>query len=306
MTTKRRFGIGPIVLLAIVATGCATKTRLPVTDRVRGDLGVVAVVMSADSPPDATLAYPVPSRAAAATVGASAGLGAGVLAGAACFGSYGLLWPACLVALWTPVMMTTGAVEGAVKGVSISDFRDSAVAIKDAAREPEPARSLGEHVVGEATGRLGEGRARFVSDAPRPARRHVEGATTVLELRLSRVALERAPNPGPLAKCGPSFSVELLIDAPLVLLVEVRARLFRAADESIVWEGEFTQRAGSQKLTEWGRDNAAEFRRERDRALTALAEEIGATVFGPAPPASVSPAEPAPPSQSVSSWEDWI
>jgi hypothetical protein len=277
---------------------------------VRSDLGVVAVVMSGDSAPEVTLAYPVPSRAGAATVGAGAGLGVGVAAGAGCLGSYGLLWPACLVAVWTPVMMATGAVEGTVKGVPISDLRASVVAIKEAAREPAPVLGLGERVAGEATQRLGSGRGRFVPDlggragaAPgRSAALAGAGVGTVLELRVARVALERASHPRPLETYGPSFSVERLIDAPLTLVVEVRARLLRAADGSELWGDEFTHRAGDRKLTEWGRDGAAQFRDERDRALARLADDVAGAVFGPAPapsapPSFVPPSEPAPPAE---------
>jgi len=86
--------------------------------------------------------------------------------------------------------------------------------------------------------------------------------------------------------------VERLIDAPLTLVVEARVRVLCAADRMTLYEGAFTHRAGGQKFTEWGREGAAAFRRERESALAAVAEDIASTIFGlaPAPPESTPPA----------------
>lgn len=283
----RSLVLGQIALLLVASAGCAAKTtRPPMPDHVPNELGAVAVV-APPARPESSFAYPVPSRAGAAAVGAGAGLGAGVLAGAACF--VPPLAPACLLVYWTPVMVVTGGVEGAVKGVPIAEFKVSAASLRDAAGEPDLARSLAERVATEAARRVGEGRVRFTADAlpeggagsarsPGPAG---VGVDTVLEVRLERLGLKRVvrDNPG----YGWSFSVESLIDAPLTLVVEARVRVLRAADGMTLYKGAFTHRAGGQKFTEWGREGAAAFRRERDLALAAVAEDIASTIFGPAP-----------------------
>ncbi len=293
----RSLVLAQVALLLVASAGCAAKTtRPPMPDRVRNELGAVAVV-APPVRPESSLAHPVPSRAGAAAAGASAGLGVGVLAGAGCLGTAGLAWPACLVAVWTPVMVVTGGIEGAVKGVSIAEFKMSAASLRDAAGELDLARSLAELVATAASRRVGEGRVRFAADAlpeagagsvgyPAPA-----GADTVLEVRLGRLGLERAASHSAAWRYGWSFSVERLIDAPLTLVVEARVRVLRAADRMTLYEGAFTHRAGGQKFTEWGREGAAAFRRERELALAAVAEDIASTIFGlaPAPPESTPP-----------------
>src|SRR5712692_2060469 len=115
MRMPRSLVLAQVALLLVASAGCAAKTtRPPMPDRVRNELGAVAVV-APPVRPESSLAHPVPSRAGAAAAGASAGLGVGVLAGAGCLGTAGLAWPACLVAVWTPVMVVTGGIEGAVK-----------------------------------------------------------------------------------------------------------------------------------------------------------------------------------------------
>lgn len=315
MRMPRSLVLGQVVLLLVASAGCAAKTARPwMPERVRAELGAVAVVVP-PAPPEPSLAYPVPSRPGAAVAGAGAGLGAGVLAGAACLGSYGIVWPACLIALWTPVMVVTGGVEGALKGVPVAELRASASSLKDAASEPDLARSLAERVAAEASRRVGAGRVRFAADAlaeagagsPRYPALAADGVDTVLEVRLERLGLARAASHGPLPGYGLSFSVEKLIDSPLALVVKARVRVLRAADGTARYESAFTYRAGSQKFTEWGREVAAEFRRERDQALAAVAEDIARTIFGlaTAPPESASPApapdEAIPPSRGSSS-----
>jgi len=282
--------LGQVALLLVASAGCAAKTAPSVIpERVRSELGAVAVI-APPAPPGSSLSYPVPSRAGAALTGASAALGVGAVAGAACFGTLGLVWPACLIAIWTPVMVVTGVVEGASKGVPLADLRASAAALKDAVGEPDLGRRFAERVATEAQRRVGEGRVRFAADAmsdvvsPRP---DTDGVDTVLEVRLEQLALERTAG-STSSSYGPSFSVERLIDAPLALTVKAHARVLRAADGTTLYERTFTQRAGSQKFTEWGREDAAEFRRERDRALEAVAEEIASHIFGPAPLSSES------------------
>ena len=296
MRTPRVFALGHVALV-LASSGCAAKTsRQWLPEQVRSELGTVALVTSPERA-EWSFAYPVPSRAGAAAAGAGAALGVGAVAGAACFG---YVLPACLLALWTPVMVVSNGVEGAVKGVPIADMRASAASLKNAVGEPDLSSRLAERVVSEAQRRVGEGRVRAAANGLHDAagRRYAalaaEGVDTVLEVQLDRLRLERTGGSSPVSGYGLSvISVERLIDAPLAFIVEVRVRVLRAADGTVLHKTTFNRRAGSQKFTDWGREDAAQFRGERDRALESIAEEIAEEIFGPVP----APPEPTTTSQ---------
>ena len=299
MRTLRPFALGHVALALVASTGCAAKTRQWLPQQIRSELGTVAVVTSPE-PPDSSFAYPVPSRAVAAATGAGAALGVGAMAGVACFA---YVWPACLLAAWTPVMMVANGVEGAVKGVPIADLRASAVSLKNAAGEPDLSSRFAERVASEAHRRVGEDRVRLATNRLLDAgNRHyaalaAEGVNTVVEVQIDRLRLERAPSASAFSGYGPSIiTVEKLIDAPLAFTVEARVRVLRAADSTVLYKAAFTRRAGHQKFTEWGREDAAQFKSERDRALESIADEIAGELFGavPAPPEPTATPEPTP------------
>ena len=311
MRTLRTIALAHVAVLLIASSGCATKTtRQWMPEQVRAELGTVAVVTSPERP-EWSFAYPVPSRAGAAATGAGAALGVGAAAGAVCLGSSGYVVPACFIAVWTPVMMVTNGFEGAVKGVPISDVRASAASLKNAAAEPELATRLAERVASEGRRRLGEGRIRLAADGLpdtgnlRYAALASEGVDTVLEVQLDRLQLQRAVTVGALSGDGYGWSlisVEKLIDAPLEFTIAGRVRVLRATDGTVLYKTTFDRRAGHQKFTEWGREDAAQFRGERDRALESIAEEIAGEIFGlvPAPPEPTA-TEPATTSGSSAS-----
>jgi hypothetical protein len=270
------------------------------TEQVRSELGTVAVIASPEAP-GSSFAYPVPSRAGGAVTGVGAALGVGAVAGAACLG---YVLPACLVALWTPVMMVANGVEGAVKGVPIADLRASAASLKNAAGEADLSRRFAERVASEAQRRVDANRIRIRVAATGPAdsgnQRYAalaaEGIDTVLEVQLDRLQLERAESSSVFSGYGPSpLTIEKLIDAPLAFTAEARVRVLRAADGAVLYRTLLNRRAGHQKFTEWGREDAAQFRGERDRALESIADEIAGEIFGavPAPPEPATTPEPA-------------
>jgi hypothetical protein len=300
MRTPRSLVLGHVALLLVACSGCAAKTtRQWLPEQVRSELGTVAVVTSRE-PPDSNFAYPVPSRAGAAATGAGAALGVGALAGAACLG---YVWPACLLAVWTPVMVMANGVEGAVKGVPIADLRASAASLKNAGGEPDLSSRFAERVASEAHRRVGGDRVRLATNGlPDAGHRGyialaAEGVDTVLEVEIDRLRLERVPSPSAFSGYGPSLiTIEKLIDAPLEFAVETRVRLLRASDGTVLYKAAFTRRAGRQKLT-GGREDADQFRSERDRALESIAEEIAGKLFGPVP----TPPEPAATSEPTTS-----
>ena len=308
MKMLRPLAVGHVALVLLASTGCAAKTRQWLPGQVRSELGTVAVVTSPE-PPDSSFAYPVPSRAGAAATGAGAALGVGALAGAACF-LY--VWPACLLALWTPVMMVTNGVEGAVKGVPIADMRASAVSLKNAAGESDLSSRFAARVVSEAHRRVGEDRARFATNALpgsgnlRYATLAAEGVDTILEVQIDRLRLERTVSHTGASGYGPSIiSIEKLIDSPLAFRVEARVRVLHAADGKVLYEAVYDCRAGYQKFTEWGREDAVEFRGERDRALESIAQEIAGEIFGPVPatPEPATTSEPTTTSENTAAVE---
>lgn len=288
MKTVRALAVGPVALLVIASSGCAARTARPwMSEQLRSELGRVAVVTLPEQP-ESSFAYPVPSKAGAVVIGAGAALGVGAVAGAGCF-AYVL--PACLIALWTPVMMVTNGVEGAVKGVPIADLRASAVSLKNAAGEPDLSSRFAGRVASEALRRVGEDRVRLVANGrPDAGDRHyaalaAEGVDTVVEVQIDRLRLARAPSTSAFSGYGPSvITVEKLIDAPLEFTVEARVRVLRATDGTVLYKAAFNRRAGHQKFTEWGREDAVQFRSERERALESIAEEIAGEIFGPVPP----------------------
>ena len=73
MRMPRRFVFGQVVMLLLASAGCAAKTTRPwMPERVRAELGAVAVVVP-PAPPERSLAYPVPSRPGAAVAGGARG-----------------------------------------------------------------------------------------------------------------------------------------------------------------------------------------------------------------------------------------
>lgn len=267
--------------------GCAPRTTPLLAESLRASLGEVAVV-SAEAPPDRHFSRPVPGGVGAGAVGVGVGLGAGVLGGAACFASFGYFWPACAAALWTPVMMVTGGVEGAVKGVSLADLHEASEALELTASEAFVqdelrdelvrliSRQSGERVV---TARLGRGPATLTAGADYRSLAD-EGANSVIEVTVLSLDLERISIPGKVPTYGPSFSIQRLIDPPLILRVRARARLVRAVDGTELYAHAFVHDSPIRSYLEWGRDNARAFREARQYAVEVIAREIVAAVIG--------------------------
>jgi hypothetical protein len=295
MRTRRTVALGHVALL-LVASGCAARTVRPsIPDDIRAGLGTVAVIPSAERP-EWSFAYPVPSRAGAALTGAGAALGLGAAGGAACLAYFA---PGCLLALWTPVMVVTNGVEGAVKGAPVADVWSSAAALRTAASEPDLSIRLAERVASGAQSRAGEARIRFATNGLPDrgkadyAALSAEGVDTVLEVQLERLQLKRTSSGR--STYGPSvISIEGLINAPLEFTIVARVRVLRASDGVVLYKTAFDYRTASQKFTDWGRDGAAQFRDERDRALESIAREIVRDIFGPEPAREPEQARPEP------------
>ena len=273
--------------LLLFEGGCAPRATPLLAESLRASLGEVAVV-SAEAPPDWHFSRPVPGGVGASAVGVGVGLGAGVLGGAACFATYGVLWTACAAALWTPVMMVTGAVEGAVKGVSIADLREASEALELTAGESIVQEELRDELVriisqqgGErvVTARLDRGPATLTAGADYRALVD-EGVNSVIEVTVLSLDLDRASLQGKVPSYGPSFSIQRLIDPPLILRVHARLRLVRAGDGTELYAHTFVRESATRTYLEWGRDNASAFREARRNALEGIAREMVTAVIG--------------------------
>src|SRR5262245_32368045 len=223
--------------LLVLEGGCAPRSTPSLAEATRASLGEVAVV-AAEAPPGRQFARPVPSAAGASAVGVGAGLGVGVLGGAACFATFGYFIPACAVALWTPVMMVTGGVEGAKKGVSLAELHEASEALEQTASEPYVQEALRDQLVRviseydaerAVTARIGRGPSTLTEGVDYRALAE-DGVASVIEVAVLSLDLVRASAPGKNPGYGPSFSVQRLIDPPLRLRVHARARVLRAAD----------------------------------------------------------------------------
>ena len=298
------------VLLAVlsVLNGCAghQPPRLAEPDRAR--LGTIAVI-AAEAPPEWSLAYPVPSGSGAAAVGIGAGLGIGALSGAVCFVTVGLAWQACGLAIWTPVMMVSGGIEGGRKGVALAEFVDAAASLELVAGESHVQEALRDEIVrllraGEeeraAAAWIGRGPA--TPDERRDYRvLAAEGVDTVVEVYVLDVRLERAPRPGVLQSWyGVSPSFEGIINPMLDLRMNARLRVIRASDGVELLTHTFERSEPGHDFAGWGRAGAQQLRLARSAAAHSLAREVIEALLGdysvPPPPPVLGDAEPAAPS----------
>jgi hypothetical protein len=133
-------------LLGILLAGCAGHGPPRLAERDRARLGTIAVI-AAEVPPEWSFTYPVPSGSGAAFAGIGAGLGTGVLSGALCMVSFGRVVEACGLAIWTPVMMVSGGIEGGRKGVPLAEFAAAAGALALVAGESQVQEALRDQIV---------------------------------------------------------------------------------------------------------------------------------------------------------------
>lgn len=296
-------GLTFMAIAALVGSqlGCASHVAPPPRPSisVRAQIGAVGVV-AAEFAPQTDFSRPVPGKPLAAMVGMTSGFGVGLGSAVICFGTYGQAALFCGLAIWTPVMMGAGVVEGMDKGVTVTDWIESSRMLGRAAAESEAQETLRDAVVVAAAERrsarpvvsLLEGGPRDVKASPSYRPLGAEGLDTVLEVAVVGLELRRANAPGAPTSYGPAPSWEKVFDPSLELIVEARARLVRAADDALLFTRPYRHSGPRRTFVEWARDGAVPFREARDAALRALGAEIAEDFFGP-PPAP--PAEPAPP-----------
>ncbi len=299
--TRRGLSFVAIAVLVVGQWGCAAHVAPPArpSDAVLAQMGAVGVV-GAEFAPERDFSRPVPGKPLAAVVGMTSGFGVGLGSAVICFGTYGQAALFCGLAIWTPVMMGAGVVEGVDKGVTVTDWIQSSRTLSRAAAEPEAQETLRDTVVAVASERrtarpvvpLLEGSPRDVKAPASYRPLAVTGLDTVLEVAVVRLELRRANDPGAPSSYGPAPSWEKVFDPSLELIVEARARLVRAADDAVLFTRPYRYSGPRRTFVEWARDGAEPFREARDAALKALGAEIAEDFFGPPPPPAAEPAAP--------------
>lgn len=298
--TKQGLSFVAIAALLGAQLGCAAKVAPPrPSDAVRAQVGAAGVV-AAEFTPETDFSRPVPGKPLAAVVGMTSGFGVGLGSAVVCFGTYGQAALFCGLAIWTPVMMGAGVVEGVDKGVTVTDWIESSRTLGRAAAEPEAQETLRDTVIVAAAERqtvhpvvsLLEGGPREMKASASYRPIAATGLDSVLEVAVVRLELRRANAPGAPRSYGPAPSWEKVFDPSLELIVEARARLVRVADDAVLFTRPYRYSGPRRTFVEWARDGAEPFREARHMALQRLGEEIASDFFGPAP---VPPSAPAPP-----------
>jgi hypothetical protein len=279
---------GLLASLVVLQTACATVTEPPrPDDGLRARMGATGVV-AAGAPHETDLAGPIPGKPLAALAGMGGGLGLGVLGGMGCFASMGRIPEFCAVALWTPVMVVTGAVEGLDRGVGRDEAKAGLRALRGAMGEDSAHEALRDAVVQAARRRPVSVVALAGRGGPAEAPRPVD-VDSVLEVGLEALSLRGSRVPDGKETYGPSLSFERWMHPRLALHVKARVML-RAADGGMRFARTYTYTTGPRSFLEWAQDDARAFREARAEALALLGEEIAQDFFGFRPD---SPAEPA-------------
>jgi hypothetical protein len=292
-----------IVSIALAAqTGCAPKVVRPPLPSVqlKSQMGAVGIV-GARYGPDTDFSRPIPSKPLAALAGMGGGLAVGIGSGAVCYGTLGIAWPFCGIAIWTPGMMVTGIVEGVDKGVTIAEIKAGTEALRVATPDGEVQDTLRDVVVQTA---LHQAAGRTVVPVPQAGPRGPkepltytylasERLDTVLEVGVLRVQLRRAAVSGWRGTYGPSLSFEDWMNPTLELAVEARVRLVRVNDGSVLFSRRYDYSSGRNTFMEWTRDGAQAFRDARDTALQHLGAEIAVDFLGPFLTSEPTRVEPA-------------
>jgi hypothetical protein len=311
-----------VLFLLSVVSGCSAARRDSASPaqtswtpppKVPGPIGILVDT----SPPAASIPAFFPGgRVVAAAAGAGAGLGVGVLGALACPATLSGLAPAvvgCFLAIYTPVLVVNGAVEGAVKTPSAATATKWRTLMEAAASDATVQATLRGQLIENAREMLPD-RAFIPLDdtatspgqpaAPEASAGHGP-IVTVLEVAVLSIALApQEPGTGPvtddpgapsndptgMAWWGAGLSFEGLFDRRLGLVVTARARVVRAPDGEELLSRTFTERSAPRRRSEWAADNARTLRDQRDRLMARLAREILTMLLEPEPTAQ--PGEP--------------
>jgi|RhiMetStandDraft_4_1073278.scaffolds.fasta_scaffold51810_1 hypothetical protein len=288
-------------LLGVLLAGCAGHGPPRLAERDRARLGTIAVI-AAEVPPEWSFTYPVPSGPGAAFAGIGAGLGTGVLSGALCMVSFGRVVEACGLAIWTPVMMVSGGIEGGRKGVPLAEFVAAAGALALVAGESQVQEALRDQIVRlllareeSRSGAAWAGRGPIGPEERRDYRAlAAEGVDTVVEVYVLDVRLARPLRAGSKPAYGVSPSFEDIINPTLELRARARLRVIRTSDGAEILTHTFGRAEPGDDFAGWGRAGAERFRTARSVAADGLARAITEALLGEAAPPSSPPPAPLP------------
>ncbi len=283
---------GLVILLVLLALGCAHTPPAPLSEATQAQLGTLGVV-PIRTPPAVEYRTPGQGGAGGAVIGAVKGLGVGTLGAAACFLTLGRVPEPCLLAVATPVVAVSYAVNQARKGVAPEEVAASEAAIRPVLAAPRLPEAVGEAIlrVAQEQSALSFVPVPEEEGALQPATagsyQHLasQGIGTVLEVTVERLALRAAPWSTRVANFNP----------PLTLAATLRIRVVTVAGDSERYTATLEHQGRVATFTEWGADEAQLLRESLAQLTEDLAAEILRQVFNVSVPSASEPVAPTAP-----------
>lgn len=242
-----------LVAVVLPLVGCATppapsEPSSYASEAQRAQIGRIAVVATQDPPPIAvepTVSGKGGGAAKSAGTAAEVGLRGCILTGP--------FLPICLVTL-----MPVTVVGGAVYGAATSPSKDDVTVAKRSIESVLDGLDAKERLRDQTLRMARESWPHLVTGAPKRAA--VEKADTVLEVGVTRLeAVKTQPDKK---------------DAPLVIVMEARARLVSASDGREIYRGTHVFLSGPRRFLQWGKNDAEPVRRALDAGFDSLATDI--------------------------------
>ena len=282
----------------LVQWGCATQPPAPPTE-LRAQLGAIGIV-SAQYTPAVEFELPAKGWLGGAGRGAFEGVGTFVrLVPHVMLGSAAIITmsPASILGALYAVAalvkgtgyMIGGPLYGAFTAQDSETIEESEAHLKAALASMRIQEAMRDHVVRVAqslpnvdlTVLDGQG-PESSSDLLTYFPLYDTNVESVLELRVNRVWLstkEYSFKGDVEALGGMDPSQELKINPPLSLGMEVRGRLIRTADKSVLYDNTWKYEGGSHVFAEWAANDAQLFAEEFERAYDKLAGQLSLSIF---------------------------
>jgi hypothetical protein len=256
--------------------GCAPRYNLlplPPSEKIRAELGTIGVVSARFIP---SSEFQMPAKGAASGFRRGAAKVFGKKGGGASGAGFGgaavhpLLAIAFVIAAVT-VGAVVGGIEGAATAESVTSVEEAEAALKKAMDVLKIQEGMRDHLLQVAQEQTDY---HFV---------HIDeqGATSPEE-EISYSSLAREKNIDTILEISVLFfnlTGEKDVNPPLALVMNVRTRLIRSADDTMLYDSTLEFMSGTRTFTEWAANDAQQFIEELDRAYQSLAEKIVDELF---------------------------
>jgi hypothetical protein len=290
---------GLVILLVLVALGCAHTPPSPLSEATQAQLGTIGVV-AVRTPPAVEYRTPGQGGAGGAAIGAVKGLGLGTLGAAGCLLTIGRAVAACVVAVATPYFTVRYAVDQASEGVSPDEVAASETAIRTVLTGATVQGDLPDAILRVAGAQPALVFVRLPDEAgtlqPAQARPYQDlahqGIGTVLEITVERLTLQ----PGKATESGSLWSISAAdLNPALTLVAAARIRVVTVAEGTELYTASLEHQGRVATFTEWGVDDAHLLREGLGQLTENLAGEILRQVFNVSVPPAPEPAAPTAP-----------